>query len=114
MAIINSTVPSKSYDGLNCIGYEQILVSNTVATLTFSERKMSKTAIVVCEANVNTPPNDIAVRFREDSNNPAPSIGMPLNNFGIYEIRQGTLVTDSFKAISENGQTQILHVQYYA
>jgi len=95
-----------------CCGYEKISnVDNTdVNTLTVPTGAVS--ALISIEANNGQANNNIVIRFKENGEDPTIAEGMPLGNYGTYEVKNEENLA-GFKFISPENLVQTIHVLYY-
>lgn len=117
-------IPKKPFKGIeydllyslmfqgDCLGYEQLSITDT-ALSTLTPPKDTQIALIAIEADP-TATQSVACRFSESpSHEPTITVGMPLVDLGIYEVK-GADNIKNFKIIcAEAGKTAIVNIQYY-
>ena len=102
--------------GGECSGYEEISV-NASLPVALNIPEGAVYALVVCEADTTHPTKTKVIRYKQldtENNPPNASIGMPLGELGVVEIK-GTLSMNAFRAVGiDDGYTHILRVEYYS
>ena len=99
--------------GLNCLGYEEIIVGNVTAVPLTTIPVNATFAVIVAEGDVTNTDQTRVVRYREDTVSPTPSTGMPLGDLTIYECG-GVDNMANIKFIGiEASKSQKLRVSYY-
>lgn len=99
--------------GLNCIGYEAIVVNDSgVSVLTPPDYAVI--ALLVVEPDAATTDKKKVIRFTEDNFTvPTNAIGMPLGELSIYETK-GAVNMAAMKMIGiEAGKVHSVKVQYF-
>jgi hypothetical protein len=102
---------------INCIGYQNILVDDTVVK-TLTPPLYSLFALITVEADPATADKKKVIRFTEDNlsiptNVAGTDLGMPLGDLSIYECK-GLANLPAFQMIGrEAGKTHSVRVQYY-
>lgn len=104
------------FSGGESIGYEQILVSNSITQLN-PPAEAVWALICVEKQSTYTGTNEILARFRQDkvitNTDLTATVGMPLCNFAVVEIKD----TDNLakiRFIGTDSNIAILNVEYYA
>ncbi len=102
--------------GGECSGYEEIPV-NASQPFALNVPEGTVYALVVCEADPTHPVKTKVVRYKQSdtqNNPPSASVGLPLGELGVVEIK-GTSCLNAFRAIGiDNGYTHLLRVEYYS
>jgi hypothetical protein len=95
-----------------CIEYVTLEVNaDAVASLSIPEH--ARYAMLVVESDPNQFNKDIVVRFREDGEAPSSLEGMPLGDFGVYEVK-GAENMQRFKIIgTELGRQHKVRIQFF-
>jgi hypothetical protein len=103
--------------GGECIGYEEIALDvSQVKSLTVPDGAVY--ALIVCEADASPllPDKSKVIRYKQfdtQSNPPDASLGMPLGDLGVAEVK-GENNLSAFRAVGITpGFTHILKVEYY-
>ena len=96
----------------DCVKYDIMIVDDAqVQTLVIPQH--ARYAVIVVEANTSQFNKDLVVRFREDGDYPEPSIGMPLGDMGVYEVKGNTNM-NRFKVIGiEPGLQHTIRIQFF-
>lgn len=99
--------------GGDCIGYDELEISDS-GTSMLTPPKGTAYALLVVESDSSATEKSKVVRFTEDENNiPTSSLGMPLGDLSVYEVK-GAKNLAAFKVIGiENGKTHKIRVQYF-
>lgn len=98
--------------GGRCLGYEQITIDDSGAVkLNVPEKAVI--ALLSIESSETATNKDLVLRYREDSIPPTSSVGMPLGDGTVFEIKDSiNLVNTSFIGV-EAGLSHKLNIQYY-
>jgi hypothetical protein len=95
-----------------CVGYVTLEV-NADAVSTLSIPEYARYAMMVIESDPYQYNKDIVLRFREDGDAPTSLEGMPLGEFGVYEVK-GTENMQRFKIIGiEPGRQHKIRIQFF-
>lgn len=95
-----------------CVGYVTLEV-NADAVSTLSIPEYARYAMMVIESDPYQYNKDIVLRFREDGEAPTSVEGMPLGDFGVYEVK-GTENMQRFKIIGiEPGRQHKIRIQFF-
>jgi hypothetical protein len=102
-------IGTPDFQGLNCIGFENVSVTNAISQLTPPQNALS--ALVVLIGNTASAAGAILAYFREDGTDPSTTVGMPMTNLTRYGVLKGNLNT--FRITRADAQIHTLAVQYY-
>jgi hypothetical protein len=98
--------------GGDCIGYQNIEVGNFApSTLTVPHGAVY--ALIIAEADPGVTNKSRIMRFKETTEEPTDTDGMPMGDLSVYEVK-GAVNMQNFKIISiESGVLHVLRVQYF-
>jgi hypothetical protein len=101
--------------GGDCVGYEDLEIDDSTMP-SLNPPNDAEYALIVVEADPSTTDKSKVIRikeFIEDNAFPTSTIGIPLGDFSVYEVK-GKKNMQNFRAISiEASKQHIFRVQYY-
>ena len=102
--------------GGECIGYQDLYV-NAPYSFSLTIPQGAVYALIVCEADVLSADKTKVVRFKQFdtmNNPPASTVGIPLGDLGVVEIK-GKMNLANFQATGiRTGEYHLLRIEYYS